>query len=92
MPKNLKKRDPLGFFNIHSVARYQTKRRVDPLQTLKFKKKKQNRRESLKKTKNEDFEQSHSVENSEKRDPLGFSTFVLLLDIKQREGWTLCRH
>ena len=25
------KRDPLGFFNIRSVARYQTKRRVDPL-------------------------------------------------------------
>ena len=24
VPKNLKKRNPLGFFNIHSVAKYQT--------------------------------------------------------------------
>ena len=40
------------------------------------------RRESLKKfrkkkTKNENFEQSHSAENSEEMDPLGFLTFVL---------------
>ena len=34
--KNLKKRDPLGFSNIRSVARYQTKRRVDPLSSLKI--------------------------------------------------------
>ena len=36
-----------------------------------------------KKTKNENFEQSHSAENSEKKDPLGFLTFVLLQNIEK---------
>ena len=43
------------------------------------------RRESVKIfPKNENFEQSHSAENSEKRDPLGFLTFVLLQNIKKK--------
>ena len=36
--------------------------------------------------KNENFEQSQSAENSEKRDPLGFLTFVLLQNIKKLKG------
>ena len=46
-------------------------------------------RESLKnfrKIKNENLELSHSAENSEKRDPLGFLTFVLLQNIKKMKG------
>ena len=46
------------------------------------------RRESFKnfrkKTKHENFEQSHRAEISEKRDPLGFLTFVLLQNIKKK--------
>ena len=45
-----------------------------------------------KKQKNENFEQSHSAENSEKRDPLGFLTFVQLQNIKKIERRTLWGH
>ena len=48
------------------------------------------RRQSLKNFQNSHFlfffEQSHSAENSEKRDPLGFLTFVLLQNIKKLKG------
>ena len=49
-------------------------------------------RESLKnfrKIKNENFELSHSAENSEKRDPLGFLTSILLQNFKKIEGDSL---
>ena len=40
VPKNVKKGDPLGFINIHSVAKYQKTRRGDSFETLKnFRKK-----------------------------------------------------
>ena len=35
----MKRGDPLGFINIHSVAKYQKTRRGDPLGTKKFSKK-----------------------------------------------------
>ena len=78
MPKTVKG-GPLRFFNNHSVAKFQ-KMKGNPLKSLKF---------FRKKTKNENFEQSHSAENSEKRDTLGFSTFVLLQNIKKIERRTL---
>ena len=39
-----------------------------------------------KKQKNEKFQQSHSAEKSERRDPLGFLTFVLLQNTKKMKG------
>ena len=36
VPKNVKKGDPLGFLNIHSVAKYENTRRGDPFETLKI--------------------------------------------------------
>ena len=39
-----------------------------------------------KKQKNENFQQSHSAEKSERRDPLGFLTFVLLQNTKKMKG------
>ena len=71
---NCESGDPLRFFNIHSVAKFQ-KLKGDSLES--------NKKFSEKKTKNENFEQSHSAKNSEKRDPLGFSIFVLLQNIKK---------
>ena len=67
------KRGPFEISNIHSVAKYQKFER-DPLKTLK---------KFREKTKNEHFQQSHSAENSEERDPLGLSLFVLLESIKK---------
>ena len=47
-----------------------------------------------KKTKNENLKNDSLIvpKNLEKRTLWDFLTFVLLQDIKQKEGWTLCRH
>ena len=50
--------------NKHSVAKFQKKLKGNPLESLK------NFRKKTKK--NENFQQSHSAEKSERRDPLGF--------------------
>ena len=60
MPKTVKG-GPLRFFNIHSVAKFQKKSNGNPGDF-----------ENFSKTKIENFEQSHSAEKSERRDPLGF--------------------
>ena len=39
MPKKTERGDPLGFFNIHSVAKHQKKCRGDPLEKFFFRKK-----------------------------------------------------
>ena len=39
MPKKTERDDPLGFFNIHSVAKHQKKCRGDPLGKFFFEKK-----------------------------------------------------
>ena len=56
-----RKRGPLEIFNNHSVAKFQKKIEGNPLE--KFSKKNQ---------KNENFQQSHSAEKSERMNPLGF--------------------
>ena len=40
MPKKTERGDPLGFFNIHSVAKHQKKMQGDPLGKIFFSKKK----------------------------------------------------
>ena len=72
MPKTVKG-DPLRFLT--SILLQNTRNlNGDPLKTLK---------KFREKTKNENFQQSHSAENSEERDPLGLSLFVLLESIKK---------
>ena len=56
VPKNLKKKRPTRIFNIRSVAKYQTNRRIGPLGGIeKFSKKKSQSRKGV----------SHSAEKSE---------------------------
>ena len=53
MPKNLKEGDPLGFFNIRSVTKYQNKLKGGPFEDIK---------NFSKKVKAEKREESHSAE------------------------------
>ena len=82
--ENCERRDPSRFFNIHSVAKFQ---KIEGGLFGVFKK------ISKKKQKIRNFNGSLIVpKNLEKGTLWDFLTFVLLQDIKQTEGWTLCRH
>ena len=82
MPETVKE-GPLRFFNNHSVAKYQTNE-VGLFGVFKKFSRKQKMR---------NFNGSLIVTKNLKKGTLwDFLTFVLLQDIKQREGWTLCRH
>ena len=48
MPKKTERGDPLGFFNIHSVAKHQKKCRGDPLGNFFFRKNKSRSAEKMK--------------------------------------------
>ena len=72
MPKTVKG-GTLRFFNIHSVAKFQKiEARLE-----KFCKKK---------TKNENFQQSHSAEKSERRDPFGFFNIRSVAKYQKMKG------
>ena len=75
------KMGPFEIFNIHFVAKFQKKLKGDPM-------------ESLKNFRNKTWEilTVSQRRKTEKRDPLDFSTFVLLQKIKQIEGRTLLGH
>ena len=82
--ENCERGDPLRFFNTHSVAKF---RKIEGGLFGVFKK------ISKKKTKNRNFNGSLIVpKNLEKGTLWDFLTFVLLQNIKQTEGWTLCKH
>ena len=88
----------MGLFNIRSVARYQTKRRVDRLWTLKlFEKKTKNekgvsKKLSKKKTKMRILK-SHSAENSEKKGTLwDFLNILSVAKYQKIERRTLWGH
>ena len=78
-----KRGDPLGFINIHSVAKYQKTRRGDPFETIKkFRKKSRTVQKKI-----------------QREDPFGTSGFVGFLEkVKNERGpfalslpWPLCR-
>ena len=82
---NCERGDPLRFFTIHSVATFQ-KSEGGLFGVF-------NKKIREKKTKKEKIQwQSHSAENSEKREPLGFLTFVPLQNIKKIERRILWGH
>ena len=76
MPKTVKGGHFEIFLNIHSVFQ-------------NFKKLKRDLKNFAKKTKNENFQQSHSAEKSEKRDPLGFFNIRSVAKYQKNEGRNL---
>ena len=70
----MKRRDPLGFINIHSVAKYQKLEGGDSFETLK------NFRKKI----------SHSAEKKLKGGPFGLFRFCRLRKKGKNERGTLC--